>query len=500
VSEPVRSLRQLFPELAFTPAQEHLLSGMTLDSRAVKPGDLFLAVAGVKGHGVAFVEDAILHGAAAVAVETDGLARVEAVQLPGRSVPVAAVPDLGRRAGELASRFFGEPSAQLRVVGVTGTNGKTSITQFIARAMGEEAPAGIIGTLGSGLVGTLKTTGHTTPDAVNVHATLAEFLAAGARSVAMEVSSHGLHQGRVNGVRFEVGVFTNLTHEHLDYHGTLEAYAEAKRRLFDFPGMRVGVINADDPVGRRWLSELPPTVEPMGYGLDPAQEPHLQGHQLDLTPEGLAFAVHAAQGEARIQSPLLGRFNASNLLAALGALLALGMPLEVAAARLSRLRAVPGRMERFGGGRGRPTALVDYAHTPDALEQVLHAARAHTRGRLWCVFGCGGNRDRSKRPVMGGVAERLADRIVITNDNPRHEDPDLIIQEIQRGMKQPMSAQVIPDRAEAIAFALNEAAEGDVVVVAGKGHETEQQIGDRRSHFSDREQVAAFFGEEVPRE
>ncbi|MGE0081987.1 MAG: UDP-N-acetylmuramoyl-L-alanyl-D-glutamate--2,6-diaminopimelate ligase [Thiohalomonadaceae bacterium] len=476
---------------------ERTVDGIAMDSRKVTPGALFLACAGARGHGAHFIEDAVRHGARAVCVETDGAARTDAIELPAGVVPVIGMPRLRERAGVIAARYFGEPSAHLPVVGVTGTNGKTSVSQFIAHALAVDAPAGVIGTLGSGLVAQLESTGHTTPDAVSVQATLADLLAAGARAVAMEVSSHGLHQGRVNGIRFEVAVFTNLTREHLDYHGDMAFYAAAKRLLFGMPGLRAAALNLDDPTGRQWHGELRRDLRVLGYGLDAAAAPEVLGRDLVLGPQGIAFEAVTPAGTAHIESPLIGRFNAANLLAALSALILLGMPVATAAERLSRLRAVPGRMERFGGGAGRPTAIVDYAHTPDALEKVLEAARAHTRGRLVCVFGCGGDRDRGKRPVMGEVAERLADRVVLTDDNPRSENPEFIVEEIKRGMSRPEQALVIRDRARAIGTALAEAGADDVVLVAGKGHETEQQIGDRKFPFSDRVEVSRFFGEEV---
>lgn len=492
------SLRALLDGFVDLPAAaECAVDGIAMDSRKVTPGALFLACAGLNTHGVHYMEDAVRRGARAALVETEDTVRVDAVELPSGSIPVIGVPRLHERAGIIAARYFGDPSAHLAVVGVTGTNGKTSVSQFIAQALAVDGRAGVIGTLGSGLVGQLAHTGHTTPDAVSVQATLAELRDAGARAVAMEVSSHGLHQGRVNGVRFEVAVFTNLTREHLDYHGDMDAYAEAKRLLFSTPGLKAAALNLDDPVGRQWYDELRNELRVFGYGLDASASPEVLARDLVLGPQGIAFKAVTPAGTARIESPLMGRFNASNLLAALSALILLGMPVATAAERLSRLRAVPGRMERFGGGAGRPTAIVDYAHTPDALEKVLEAARAHTRGKLVCVFGCGGDRDRGKRPVMGEVAERLADRIVLTDDNPRFENPEAIVEEIKRGMRRPERACVIRDRARAIGTALAEAGADDVVLVAGKGHETEQQIGNQRFPFSDRVEVSRFFGEEV---
>jgi UDP-N-acetylmuramoyl-L-alanyl-D-glutamate--2,6-diaminopimelate ligase len=320
--------------------------------------------------------------------------------------------------------------------------------------------------------------------------------AAGARQLAMEVSSHGLDQGRVAGVVFDVAVFTNLTHEHLDYHGDMDSYADAKRRLFDLPGIRIAVINADDAVGRSWLDELTGRMELLSYGLEEGEgisaglQPTLYGHALKLHGHGLSMTVTSPWGEARLDTGLIGRFNASNLLAALGALIAAGLSFDEAINGLKQVSTVPGRMERFGGEGGDPLVVVDYAHTPDALEQVLKAAGDHCEGHLWCVFGCGGNRDSAKRPIMGRVAEMYSDCIIITDDNPRDEDPYSIIEAILSGMTDADRPYVIRDREAAIARAIALCHSGDVVVVAGKGHETEQEIAGKKYPFSDREVVA----------
>jgi len=447
---------------------------------------------------MAYLEDAMHRGAAAVALEPKaGMGeRTDFIRLQGREVPVIPVRRLSELAGEIAARFYGRPSEHLTVIGVTGTNGKTSVTQYVARALAHDGPVGVIGTLGAGLLGQVQETGHTTPDAVTVQQKLAAFLDAGAGAAVMEVSSHGLHQGRVNGVGFNIAVFTNLTHEHLDYHADFDAYAEAKWRLFEMPGLEAAVINHDDETGRRWLSQLPAGVKPIGYGLcDELQHPQLWARNLRIGPGGLVLDIVTGSQEASLRSPLLGRFNASNLLAALGVLLGAGIELPEAVARLERVSAVPGRMEQFGGAEGQPVVVVDYAHTPDALEQALHALREHAEGKLLCVFGCGGDRDRSKRPRMGKVARQLADIVVLTDDNPRSENPDQIIGEIQRGMDNQENVFIERDRRSAIAWAIAKAGPGDIVLVAGKGHETEQQIGDKRLSFSDRDTVSELLGE-----
>ena len=470
-----------------------VISGIALDSRKVQPGDLFLALGGSRSHGSRFIDDAIAHGAVAVAIDAHDAIADSAIL----TVPLVTVNNLRINAGVIADRFYAQPSAAMWVIGVTGTNGKTSVSQFIAQVLNEDAPCAVIGTLGSGLFGVLCSTGHTTPDVISMHAQLAAQCAAGARYVAMEVSSHGLDQQRVSGVAFDVAVFTNLSHEHLDYHGDMSSYALAKRRLLQQPGLCHAVLNLDDEVGARWFAEhAEQAVHFVGYGFDVATTTGgdiVRGSNLQLTPAGVAFDVSTPWGDGHIDSQLLGHFNASNLLAALGALLATGVTMETALQRLAGVNTVPGRMERFGTVQ-QPTVVVDYAHTPDALEKVLQALRAHCHGDLWCVFGCGGDRDRAKRPLMGQLAESLADRVVLTDDNPRSENPWDIIEDIQRGMKEPDAAYVMRDRGAAIAHAVGQAQAGDVVLVAGKGHETEQIVADRVLPFSDRAEVARLLG------
>lgn len=478
--------------------------GIQLDSRLIRPGELFFACAGENGHGIAYIDQAIAQGAVAVLVEPDS--RVGALPLDllqrGREVPIIAVERLALRVGEIADRFYGHPSRQLKVVAITGTNGKTSVAQFVAQALSETTRCGVIGTLGSGLYGQLHPiAGRTTPDPVTLHAELAAMVAAGADYAVLEVSSHGIDQGRINGVAIDIALFTNLSHEHLDYHGTLQEYAAVKQRLFQLPGLTHAVLNLDDPHGRAWITDLPPGCEAMGYSIDghnsgqSARE--LMCDDLLLGDQGITFRIHSPFGSGLLESSLLGRFNASNLLAALGCLLALRLPFAEALDRLSRVTTVAGRMEAFGGGDRLPLVVVDYAHTPDALEHVLLALREHCNHHLWCLFGCGGDRDRAKRPLMGEIAGRLADHVVITNDNPRSEEPFAIIEEIMAGMANPDAAYMIFDRGEAIRHALHLAQAGDVVVVAGKGHETDQCIGDRCEPFSDREQVVARLHEEA---
>jgi UDP-N-acetylmuramoyl-L-alanyl-D-glutamate--2,6-diaminopimelate ligase len=477
---------------------DRTVNGVALDSRQVRPGYLFMACRGATQRGHDFIPAAVAQGACAIVYE---IAEGEAPTLPARSgnVPLVAVADLAHRAGLMAERFYGHPSRDLFVVGITGTNGKTSCSQFLAHALNrDDSPCGVIGTLGNGLVGRLAAGTHTTPDAVTLHRLVADLRSVGARSVAMEVSSHALDQGRVAGVTFSAAVFTNLSRDHLDYHGDMAAYAAAKQRLFHAPDLRYAAVNGDDAFGREILANLRPEVAAASFGLTgpvAGNFPHVQGTILKLGREGLTMSVRSPWGEGTLHSPLLGRFNGSNLLAVLAVLLVTGMPLSEALQRLGSVRPVAGRMECFGGDGRRPLVVVDYAHTPDALEQVLSALREHCRGQLWCVFGCGGDRDRGKRPLMGAAATRLADRVIITDDNPRSEDPAQIAADILAGITAKGTATVIHNRRDAIAKSIRHAGADDIVLVAGKGHETTQQIGAHKYPFRDQEEVRRLLAE-----
>jgi UDP-N-acetylmuramoyl-L-alanyl-D-glutamate--2,6-diaminopimelate ligase len=461
------------------------VTGLSMDSRGVKQGDLFFACAGEKVHGKVFLDDAIARGACAVLWESSIPKREER-----QGVPVYGVPDLRQVMGPMAERFYDHPSQDLFVLGVTGTNGKTSTAHYIAQALNQDAPCGLIGTLGNGLFGKTEPGIYTTPDAVTLHQLFAAMRDDGATRVVMEASSHGLDQGRVAGVSFDVAVLTNLTHEHLDYHGSLENYGRAKRRLFESKDLKYAVINIDDDFGRELLVSMPGSVGTVSYGFkDEGLTPSLLGSNLQLDKNGLSMHVESDWGKGDVRVPLLGRFNAENLLAALGALLASGMGFDAALQRLSGIVPVPGRMEGHGGDEGEPLVVVDYAHTPNALEQALVGLRVHTPGKLWCVFGCGGDRDRAKRPMMAGIAEQLADRVVVTSDNPRTENPDLIMADIFGGFHNMDEVTVINDRAQAIAQTIAGAGADDVVLVAGKGHESYQLVGDERLPFSDADEV-----------
>jgi UDP-N-acetylmuramoyl-L-alanyl-D-glutamate--2,6-diaminopimelate ligase len=473
-------LTHLFPDAGRDP----LIRELALDSRDVRPGDLFLAVPGGSADGRQHIADALARGAAAIAYEVEG-----ATVLPLTDVPLIPVRGLAGQLSRIAGRFYSEPARQLRLVGVTGTNGKTSVTQLIAQALDELGMrCGLIGTLGSGFHGELKSGRLTTPDAVKVQATLADLRKAGARAVAMEVSSHALEQGRVAALDFAIAVFTNLSRDHLDYHGSMQAYAEAKARLFAWPTLRARVINLDDETGRD-LAARPGLSRVIGYSLEnPAAALYCRDATFD--DHGVRATLVTAQGTSNLRSRLLGRFNLSNLLAAIGALVALDFPLDEILKVVPKLQGPQGRVQQLGGGN-QPLVVVDYAHTPDALEKILQALRPHATGKLVCVFGCGGDRDRGKRPLMAGVAEALADRVIVTDDNPRGEAPSAIFDDIRPGFTQPARVDFVPGRGPAIAQAIAQAQAGDVVVLAGKGHEDYQEILGERQPFSDIAQAQA---------
>jgi UDP-N-acetylmuramoyl-L-alanyl-D-glutamate--2,6-diaminopimelate ligase len=463
------------------------------DSREATPGAVFLACKGRTTHGLSHAAAAVERGAVAVLWEPD--VDIEPPALPER-VAAIAIPHLGRHVGAIADRFFRRPSADLRVAGITGTNGKTTTAYLLAQASDYVGRRGwYIGTLGHGRPNGVRDATLTTPDAVTIQRRLAEARDAGAATLGLEVSSHALDQDRVAGVCFDTAVFTNLTRDHLDYHGTLEAYGIAKTRLFHTAGLRCAVINVRDPFGRELVERIDPAIEKIVFttandvwaerGTGWIRVPELRA-----TSNGLTIHLESSWGAGTLRSRLVGEFNAENLLAVLAVLLGWNVPLQKALAALALCVPPPGRMETFGGGQ-QPLVLVDYAHTPDALGKVLDAARAHARGRLFCVFGCGGDRDPGKRPQMGAIAEGAADVVVVTDDNPRTESSVAIIEQILAGMRDAAAAQVLPDRAEAIRHALAEAESGDVVVVAGKGHEDYQIVGTETRRFSDRDTVLA---------
>lgn len=468
------------------------ITRLVSDSRLVQPGDTFVAYPGTQADGRRFIAQAIARGANAVIWEAHDFQWNSEWRVPN-----LAVHDLRHRAGMIADQVCGQPSQKLWMVGVTGTNGKTSCSHWLARAftaLGRKSA--LLGTLGNGFPGALQATANTTPDALLVHGLLAEYVQQGAQAAVMEVSSHALTQGRVNGVHYDVALLTNLTRDHLDYHGDMQSYAAAKRRLFDWEQLKHAVLNLDDDFGAELAEQLQDAgVEVIGYGLDDESRQlagrlgirMVHGTLTQMDAQGLALHLHTSWGMAQLQSKLIGRFNAANLLGALAVLLASGVELEDAVHELGLQKAVPGRMQSMGG-KDVPAVVVDYAHTPDALEKVLLTLRevtAPSGGDVICVFGCGGDRDRGKRPMMGTVASKFADVRIITNDNPRNEEPRAIIDAIVMGMEG--DYQIIEDRTKAIAHAIAKARAIDTVLLAGKGHEDYQEIKGVRHPFSDAE-------------
>jgi UDP-N-acetylmuramoyl-L-alanyl-D-glutamate--2,6-diaminopimelate ligase len=530
-------------------AGDIVVHGLALDSREVRAGDIFIALQGSREHGITFAPMALARGAAAILAERPGEVATRAPafleaaadgrldltspasrekvaeghtvfpspmergKVPegrmGASVaegtfsaaPTIWIDHLRERVGSIASRFFGDPSHALTVIGVTGTNGKTSTVHLLAQALHHAGHrVATIGTLGAGLVGEISEGARTTPDAIAVQGLLATFRDEGASHVAMEVSSHALDQGRVNAVAFDLAVFTNLTRDHLDYHGTMQAYGAAKERLFAWQGLDAAIINVDDPFGRalaaRFSNEAQDQSDHAMAGAEPRQtqllrygverdDADLVARAIETAADGLKFHLATPWGEGAVSTRLLGRFNVSNLLAVAACLGRLGFAFDAIRDALSMLEPVSGRMNRIGGEDALPLVVIDYAHTPDALEQALTSLRAHAHGKLICVFGCGGERDVGKRPEMGAIAEALSDRIIVTDDNPRGEDGDAIVADIVAGLKHPDRALIERNRAAAIAIAIGAANVGDIVLIAGKGHEPYQEIGGVRHPFDD---------------
>ncbi|MEH8019106.1 UDP-N-acetylmuramoyl-L-alanyl-D-glutamate--2,6-diaminopimelate ligase [Rheinheimera muenzenbergensis] len=456
---------------------ETTLTGLQLDSRKVGPGQVFLALPGVNQHGKAFIAQALAQGAALV-LTNEGHYDDERV---------VVLPELQQLLPALAAGFYNKPARQLQMAAVTGTNGKSSTSFFIsqlASLLGHKAS--VVGTLGYGEIGALTPLPNTTPHYVDLQRILAGFVSDGVAVTAMEVSSHALVQQRVAGMLFDVAVFTNLTRDHLDYHGSMAEYGAAKAQLFTPQFSRAAVINLSDEFGRKLAerSELPLWV--YGRMEDCRGFSRYLGYSgVNAGPDGYQLTLHSPQGDYRVSLPLLGEFNIQNVLAAVSAMLVLGYALADVLSVLNQLSTVPGRMELFHFPQ-RFSAVIDYAHTPDALQLALQALRAHCPGRLWCVFGCGGDRDRGKRPIMGQLAELTADHVIITADNPRSEDVLTICNDIASGMSPDAAYQIEPDRKAAIKLALSSAQAGDVVLIAGKGHETVQIIGTEQRQYDER--------------
>ena len=493
---PAVSLGWLLEGIADCAAGDVQISDLAMDSHVVQPGALFFALHGTRSHGLEFAADAVLQGARAILWEP-----AEGCVAPpsSDSLYVAQIPRLSELVGRIADRFFDWPSAQLRIAGITGTNGKTTCAYLLAECLDIlSGDAMYLGTIGMGRVEALRPATHTTPDPVSVHRELAQMRAQGARYLAMEVSSHALHQNRVAGVRFESAAFTNLTRDHLDYHETMQAYGEAKASLFSREGVQHFVINVGDAFGRELAQRYAGRADVTAVWIGGGDSGWLAQNTLFATAvlsdaRGLSIEFSGSLGQGTARVPLIGRFNAENILVVLGLLHSFDVSMSDALRALERCHAPPGRMQPVSGGDGQPLAVIDYAHTPDALAKVLTAAREHCRGLLWCVFGCGGDRDAGKRPLMGAIADELADRVILTDDNPRSEAPTAITGEIAAAIRR-RDVRVINDRREAIRTALSEARAQDLVLIAGKGHEDYQIYGDRRLPFSDRLEVERHFG------
>lgn len=482
-----KQLSEILGDKAFPEEFDVAVQGISSDSRSIQKGDLFFAYQGVSLDGRQYIEQAIENGAAAVVVERGEESDSQWADIKShQQVPVVPMSGLNNKLGELAANFFDRSSEKMTVIGITGTNGKTSCSQYIAQLINQlESTAAVVGTLGWGVGEVLRDTNHTTPDAIQLQRIFKELREKGSDYVAMEVSSHGLDQERVAAVKFEAALFTNLSHDHLDYHDTMEAYGAAKQKLFEKSGLKYAVINGDDPFGRKLLKSLPTTVQPIVFSTRNEMTVDIRVISANFTANGFEAQIVTPWGDACLRSVLLGEFNLSNLLGVIGILCALGFELDVVVEKISDLVPVPGRMEGVPNGV-ELNVVVDYAHTPDALGSVLQAVRQHCAAKLWCVFGCGGDRDPLKRSVMGEIASQMADFVVITNDNPRTENAEAIAQQILSGCRAKQQVVVELNRAKAIQYALTHAESGDSVLIAGKGHEEYQEINRERFPFSDR--------------
>ena len=464
---------------ADTLAVEVQISGLQLDSRLVVAGDAFLAVPGEVHDGRNYLQ-AVAEAGASVIIAEQGLTDSQA--LAAAAVPVIEIADLAMRMGSIAAGFYGAPAAAMHVVGITGTNGKTTTSRLLAQLLRHQfGHCGVIGTLGATLDDKVAEAVNTTPDAVSLQRQLALWLGQGVEHAVLEVSSHSLEQGRVNGLDFETAIFTNLTHDHLDYHGDMISYGLAKSRLFSGDSLKTFIVNSDDPFSASIIDLATGAVDVWAYSLL-GRDAAVQAREVSYHDNGLEAKLSSPWGEGLLRSPLAGDFNLSNLLAAITAACVAGAPLARVIEWVPDLQGVPGRMEYVPNERGLQV-VVDYAHTPDALQQALLALRAHTRGELICVFGCGGDRDVEKRPLMGRIAREYADRVIVTSDNPRNETPLAIIADIESGIGGTVECEA--DRAAAIALAVATARPGDCILVAGKGHESYQQVGEERIPFSD---------------
>lgn len=479
-------LKDIWPNVPADYAQIGV-TGLTANSRQVQQGDVFIALQGQQHDARKFIPQAIAQGAVAVLCQsTEPHSLID-------HVPVLSIADLPQQLGDIAARFYQTPSASMRVVAITGTNGKTSCAQLLAHASQSLViKSAVLGTLGNGIVGDIQPSTHTTLDALQLQQKLAQFKQAGAQLVAMEASSHGLAQGRLNATEIETAIFTNLSRDHLDYHQTMDAYQQAKSILFQWPTLKTAILNADDPASADFQALLAPHVRCWTYSQQAESTADFVALAIQPSLQGLKLTIKTPLGVVALNSQLLGRFNVSNLLAVLAGLLSIDISLSDAVHALEQVPAVRGRMQCISNQK--ITVVIDYAHTPDALEKVLTSLREHTTAQLWCVFGCGGDRDKGKRPMMGEIAMRLADKVVITADNPRSEQVNVIMSEIVAGIAAHQHSYLqIADRKQAIEYALSQAQAGDLVLVAGKGHEDYQEIQGVRYLFDDAAIVSAFL-------
>jgi UDP-N-acetylmuramoyl-L-alanyl-D-glutamate--2,6-diaminopimelate ligase len=484
-------LNELLPEQRDLPRLE--IQGITDDSRMVEQGDLFIAVPGLNVDGRNYIKDVEARNAAGVLCESPA-PPVET------DIPVVPIENLKTRTGDIAGRYYGNPSERLLVVAVTGTNGKTSCCHFISEglsAMGVRC--GVIGTLGYGALdglsrhqpGSLLDAGLTTPGAINLQKQLSYLVNDACKAVALEASSHGLEQGRLNGTRIDVAVFTNLTRDHLDYHNDFEAYQKAKQRLFDWDGLQTAIVSRDDEFGKKLCDSINGRVQLLSTSIT-SSDADIYCRDIRQDNDGLRFSVSSPWGKARIKSPLMGRFNVHNLLSMLAVLGSKGYALDRIVSVIAQMGMVKGRMEVIRHAN-LPTVVIDYAHTPDALQKALQAVREHCRGELWCVFGCGGDRDKGKRPQMGEIASTLASHVIITDDNPRSELSMVIANDIVKGVVSGKDVEIETNRRVAIRKVLSNASPRDVVLIAGKGHEEYQEVMGKRFAFSDHEVVKSFI-------
>jgi UDP-N-acetylmuramoyl-L-alanyl-D-glutamate--2,6-diaminopimelate ligase len=502
------TLQQLLPEMNLSDAAAIEVQGINLDSRTIKTGEVFVALVGAKVDGRQFIAKAIELGASAILVEADK--QWQGIDWIG-NVPVIAIEKLAQQVSEISGKFYSHPSRSYRLIGVTGTNGKTTCTLLLAQLAALLArqekntmgvTAGVVGTLGFGIldanalaplaqqISAVHSTGLTTPDPISLQKILADLVAQKAATIAIEVSSHSLVLGRVAALQFDTAIFTNLTQDHLDFHGDLASYGKAKAQLLNQANLKHAIVNFDDAWAKNLLRKIPESVSAINFSIgDSSADVYLTG--LQLTATGATAQLHSPWGNAELISPFIGKFNLSNLLAVIAAMCVGGAELKAVLNLVPQLQAAPGRMQSvvLDDSQQDVHVVVDYAHTPDALENTLRAIREHTQARVWSVFGCGGDRDKTKRPLMGRIAEKYSDYVIITNDNPRSEEPSAIAADIIRGLHNANGCLVIADRAQAIDFAVQQAKSGDLVLIAGKGHEEYQIFAEQTLSFSDVKQA-----------